>query len=85
MTRLFPALAAVALVTLAAPLHAEDPRLVSRLYDETQVVRIDGKANVQTTIKFGDDELIENVAIGDSQALAGNARTNGPICYSSSL
>ncbi|MXO57956.1 type VI secretion protein [Altererythrobacter salegens] len=78
MTRLLPATAAVALVSLAAPLHAEDPRLVSRLYDETQVVRVDGRANVQTTIRFGDDELIENVAIGDSQAwqVTPNKRAN---------
>ncbi|WP_305096808.1 TrbG/VirB9 family P-type conjugative transfer protein [Croceibacterium aestuarii] len=78
MSRLLPAIAAVALVGLAAPLHAEDPRLVSRLFDETQVVRVEGKANVQTTIKFGDDELIENVAVGDSQAwqVTPNKRAN---------
>jgi type IV secretion system protein VirB9 len=78
MSRLFPAIAAVALLGLSVPLHAEDPRLVNRLYDETQVVRIEGKTNVQTTIKFGDDEHIENVAIGDSQAwqVTPNKRAN---------
>jgi type IV secretion system protein VirB9 len=78
MNRLYPAFAAVLLASLAAPLHAEDPRLVNRLYDETQVVLVEGKANVQTTIRFGDDEMIENVAIGDSQAwqVTPNKRAN---------
>ena len=52
---------------LATPLLAQDSRLVERLYDPTQVVKIEGKVNVQTTIRFGEDESIENVAIGDSQ------------------
>lgn len=78
MNRLLPAAAALALVALSAPLHAEDPRLINRLYDETQVVLVEGKANVQTTIRFGEDELIENVAIGDSQAwqVTPNKRAN---------
>ncbi len=53
---------------LAAPALAQDPRLVERLYDPTQVVRIEGKVNVQSTIQFGEGEAIENVAIGDSQS-----------------
>ncbi|MEM8724579.1 MAG: TrbG/VirB9 family P-type conjugative transfer protein [Pseudomonadota bacterium] len=59
----------------AAPAAAQDeesaqgdPRLVTRVFDETAVVRINGKVKVQTTIKFREDEQIENVAIGDSQA-----------------
>ncbi len=52
----------------AAPAAAQDSRLVTMVYDETQVVRISGKPKVQATIKFRDDETIENVAIGDSQA-----------------
>jgi len=52
---------------LAQPALAEDARLVERLYDPAQVVRVNGKVNVQSTIRFGDDEAIENVAIGDSQ------------------
>ncbi|MFD2579871.1 TrbG/VirB9 family P-type conjugative transfer protein [Novosphingobium colocasiae] len=31
------------------------------------MVRIDGKAGVQATIAFGQNEAIENVAVGDSQ------------------
>ena len=78
MTRSFPAAIAAGLLALAAPAAAEDPRLVSRLYDETQVVLIEGKANVQTTIRFAEDELIENVAIGDSQSwqVTPNKRAN---------
>lgn len=64
MTRaLIPALA---LALLAVPASAQDSRLVEVLYDETKVVRIDGRVAVQASIMFGDDEVIENVAIGDS-------------------
>lgn len=60
-------LSAVALA-LAAPVLADDPRLKTLVFDEAEVVRIDGKVLVQTTIKFAPDEVIENVAIGDSTA-----------------
>ena len=71
--------AVLALATfVSGPLLADDPRLVERLYDPAQVVRIDGKARVQATIMFGDDEVIENVAIGDSQSwqVTPNKRAN---------
>ena len=62
------ALAAMcSLAAMALPAKAEDPRLVTRMYDPAAVVRIEGRTNVQSTIRFGEDELIENVAIGDSQ------------------
>jgi type IV secretion system protein VirB9 len=72
------ALPAAVLLALAAPAFAEDPRLVERLYDPDAVVRVEGRANVQTTIRFGEDELIENVAIGDSTAwqVTPNKRAN---------
>jgi type IV secretion system protein VirB9 len=77
MNRLLPA-AALGLLALATPLRADDPRLVSRLFDGNAVVRIEGKPNVETTIRFGDDELIENVAIGDSNGwqVTPNKRAN---------
>ena len=77
MNRLLPA-GALGLLALATPLRADDPRLVSRLFDPHTVVRIDGKPNVETTIRFGNDELIENVAIGDSNAwqVTPNKRAN---------
>ena len=67
MTRPLIAAALLAAAALTTPAGAEDARLVERPYDPATVVRIDGKAGVQATIRFGDDEHIENVAIGDSQ------------------
>jgi len=55
-------------LALAAPLSAQDNRLKTLVFDENAVVRIDGMVKVQTTIKFAPDEMIENVAIGDSAA-----------------
>ena len=76
MTR--AALTALLLAAVAAPAIAEDPRLVEFEYDPAEVVRIEGKARVQATIRFGEDEVIENVAIGDSQAwqVTPNKRAN---------
>lgn len=73
-----PALAFAVSTLASGPLLAEDPRLVERLYDPAKVVRIDGKARVQATIMFADDEVIENVAIGDSQSwqVTPNKRAN---------
>lgn len=70
-------LPALLLLALAAPAQA-DPRLVERLYDPASVVRIEGRTKVQATIQFGEDETIENVAIGDSAAwqVTPNKRAN---------
>lgn len=58
--------------------QASDPRLVERLYDPAKVVRIEGRTKVQATIAFAEDERIENVAIGDSNAwqVTPNKRAN---------
>lgn len=61
------ALLVPALLAMAAPAVA-DERLVEHEYNANEVVRIDGKAGVQATIAFGDNEAIENVAVGDSQS-----------------
>ncbi|QIQ85476.1 TrbG/VirB9 family P-type conjugative transfer protein [Erythrobacter sp.] len=71
MKRAFPL--ALALASLAVPAAAQDsaeadPRLVTLVYDDAQVYTIRGRVKVQTTIKFREDERIENVAIGDSKA-----------------
>jgi len=65
------------LALIAAPAFA-DPRLQSHAYDPDEVVRIDGKLGVQATIAFGDNEGIENVAVGDSQEwqITPNKRAN---------
>lgn len=55
--------------TIALPSAAQsDPRLVEREYNPAEVVRINGRTNVQATIRFAEGEQIQNVAIGDSQA-----------------
>jgi type IV secretion system protein VirB9 len=60
------ALAVVALIATATPAWGDDPRLVDQPYKRGQIVRIEGRSNVQAAIRFGEDELIENIAIGDS-------------------
>jgi len=50
------------------PAPANDPRLVTMVWDESRVYTVRGKTLVQTTIKFGPDESIQNVAVGDSNA-----------------
>lgn len=64
--------APVAAQEVVQPIEAEeettDSRIVTRVYDEGAVVTIRGKVKVQTTVKFAEDEAIENVAIGDSGA-----------------
>lgn len=69
---------AVAAGLFAVPATAQDARLVERMYDPAKVVRIDGRTKVQATIAFAEDERIENVAIGDSEAwqVTPNKRAN---------
>ncbi|TCJ32494.1 TrbG/VirB9 family P-type conjugative transfer protein [Parafrankia sp. BMG5.11] len=69
---------ALVLTATSAGALADDIRIVERFYDAGQVVRIDGRTKVQATIQFGEDEHIENVAIGDSQAwqVTPNKRAN---------
>lgn len=68
----------LAAASLHAPLHASDDRLLELRYDEGRVYRVEGKPKVQATIRFGEDETIENVAIGDSNAwqVTPNKRAN---------
>ncbi len=70
--------AIVLALQLAAPAQASDARLVELQYDPAKVVTIEGKTNVQATIAFAEDELIENVAIGDSASwqVTPNKRAN---------
>lgn len=77
MIRLLPPALFCAML-IASPARADDPRLVERAYDPGAVVRIEGRPQIQATIIFGDSELIENVAIGDSQAwqVTPNKRAN---------
>jgi type IV secretion system protein VirB9 len=70
-------LLAAALLTGTA-LSASDARLLTRLYNPDEIVRIEGRTGVQATIAFGPDEHIENVAIGDSASwqVTPNKRAN---------
>lgn len=45
-----------------------DSRIQTRVYDDATVYTIRGKVKVQTTVKFAEDESIQNVAIGDLSA-----------------
>lgn len=70
--------AAILLAATATPGLARDTRLVSHRYSSEEVVRIEGRAGVQATIMFADDEHIENVAIGNSNTwqVTPNKRAN---------
>lgn len=59
-------LAAALAVLAQAPAAMADERLITHPFGEDEVVRIDGRLGVQATIGFGEDEQIENVAVGDS-------------------
>jgi type IV secretion system protein VirB9 len=68
----------LALMVTSAAVSAQDTRIVEKFYDAGKVVRIEGKTKVQATIQFAEDEHIENVAIGDSEAwqVTPNKRAN---------
>lgn len=73
-----PLLAAALALVLATPAHAGDARIAHHRYVTDEVVRIPGRAGIQSTIAFGDDERIENVAIGDAASwqVTPNKRAN---------
>ena len=70
-------LGATLLSGIAVPASA-DERLIEHTYNESEVIRIEGKMHVQATIIFGENETIENVAVGDSQSwqITPNKRAN---------
>lgn len=78
MTHAPAILTAFALACCAATPALADNRLSQVMYDEAKVFRLEGKVNVQASIVFGDDEVIENVAIGNSQTwqVTPNKRAN---------
>ncbi|MBX7541204.1 TrbG/VirB9 family P-type conjugative transfer protein [Qipengyuania sphaerica] len=69
--------AALSLALVATPALA-DSRLQEVMYDEFAVFTLPGRVNVQASIVFGEDETIENVAIGNSQTwqVTPNKRAN---------
>lgn len=74
------AMAMAAGLLLAAPggAFAGDGRIASAIFSADRVVRIAGRQGVQAAITFGEDESIENVAIGDATAwqVTPNKRAN---------
>lgn len=70
-------LSALALSLAATPALA-DSRLQEVTYDESEVFTLHGRVNVQASIIFGEDETIENVAIGNSSTwqVTPNKRAN---------
>lgn len=66
--RWFALACAVLLGAAGIPARAEDPRLQTRIYNEAEVVEIKARVQVQTMIRFAPDEVLENVAVGDSAA-----------------
>lgn len=78
MTRARALALALLLSTAPQAVKAQDQRITERLYQASEVVRIDGRTKVQATIQFAPDEQIENVAIGDSEAwqVTPNKRAN---------
>ena len=61
-------IAALAVLGWMGTAHAADNRIRTQAYDPNAIVKILGKAGIQSTIEFADDERIENVAVGDSSA-----------------
>lgn len=59
--------AALASSLLPAPAFA-DPRVASQFYSAGKVVTVHGGTGIQSTIAFGPDKRIENVAVGNSLA-----------------
>src|SRR4051812_3441631 len=60
--------AALAFVGCMSAAQAADNRIRTLAYEPDAIVKILGKAGIQSTIEFADDERIENVAVGDSSA-----------------
>lgn len=50
----------------AANAASTDSRIKTLVYAPDKIVQIIGKAGIQSTIQFGPEERIENVAVGDS-------------------
>jgi type IV secretion system protein VirB9 len=51
---------------IATPALAKDPRIATRFYSPSDIVTVHGHTGIQSTIEFGPDEHIDNIAVGDS-------------------
>jgi type IV secretion system protein VirB9 len=63
----FGSLAMILLCFAGGVVHAkDDPRVTERTYEDGHVVNVMARVGFQSTIGFGENEHIENVAIGNS-------------------
>ncbi len=60
---------------------AGDSRIKTVSYDAEEIVSIVGHAGIQSTIQFGADERIENVAVGDSAAWQVTPNRRGTLLF----
>ena len=68
MKLLATVLAALSVIAAASPALAADPRVRSVPFEPDTVFQFVGQPGYQSAIRFGPDESIENVAVGDSVA-----------------
>jgi type IV secretion system protein VirB9 len=66
MIRKVSIFAAFAVLGCTSVSAASDGRIKTLVYAPDKIVQIIGKSGIQSTIEFGPDERIENVAVGDS-------------------
>ena len=66
MIRKVSIVAAFAVLGCSTANAAADNRIKTLVYVPDKIVQIIGKSDIQSTIEFGPDERIENVAVGDS-------------------
>jgi type IV secretion system protein VirB9 len=60
---------------------ATDNRIKTLPYDPEEIVRIVGHSDIQSTIQFGPDERIENVAVGSSAAWQITPNRRGSLLF----
>jgi type IV secretion system protein VirB9 len=73
-------LAGVVLLS-GAQAAAADTRIKTLPYDPDEIVRIVGHSGIQSTIQFGTDERIENVAVGSSAAWQITPNRRGSLLF----
>jgi type IV secretion system protein VirB9 len=82
---LFAAFTLLIATPLAAQIRPEpgtgDPRHQIVTYDENQVTLVQAAPGFQVTIQFAPDELIENVAVGDSGAWQVTPNRRGDVLF----
>lgn len=81
MKRIALGAAALLLGTFSIPAVATDARVQSVLFTPDTVVRFVGRPGYQSAIRFGPDEQIENIAVGDSMSWQVTPNRRGNIVF----